>query len=495
MKKCLPKDKLKAESVIQELSKKVSIDSNPSKPSKSQSEAKKAAENYFLEDTTSTLLPGKNDVKTFVVNGEKKKMNVRVLQGSLRDHYKDFKDQNDIKIGFTTFTKSLPINVKTFKHMPQYSCQCKYHENVKFAFNSLRPYFYDKSIASHSDLIQKITCAKNSFECMTSACQICSDVRSLIENELIQDFDGSEKVKLTQWGIVENKPAKVICDVLLENLVPNFSSQIVSFKFHSYVHNVQAKKFKKDANEFQPESATLIFDFSEKYLNILQNEVQTAFFNRLTWSIFTAAAYTADMENETMKVETFGIISDESKQDKFSSFSFMKRVLDDVLKYDPNIKIINIWTDGSSAQFKNIFSISNIMYFEWIYDVKINWNFHATSHGKCIVDGVGGSIKNTVYSRVKSQNIVMNSAHDFYLNAKLFCKGIKIFYNSSQDVTKDKEIISPYFTRFKSNPIKKFRSCHHFEAIGQDTIKSSTTHLCEDENFTKIPKFIPPKNN
>jgi hypothetical protein len=136
------------------------------------------------------------------------------------------------------------------------------------------------------------------------------------------------------------------------------------------------------------------------------------------------------------------------------------------------------------------------MYLEWLYDIKIRWFFHATSHGKCIVDGIGGNLKNIVFSRVKSQKIILNSAHDFFLCASKHTEGIEVLFVGKQVVKNDSKILKPYFNRFSSNPINRFRSCHYFEAIaraiGNDQIKSSTTFLCDDEKLTVIPAFIPP---
>jgi hypothetical protein len=491
VKENLPRDNQKAASVIQKLSKDfptVKIVKAPKSPSM----AKKEAKEYFLKDTTSTMLPGKKDVKTFIINGEKKQMNVRVLQGSLREHFKDFKSQNNVKIGYSTFVNTRPVNVKTFKHMPHYSCLCKYHENVKFLFDSIRPFFSDKLLTNHSELVGKITCAKNDFNCMNNICKDCSGIKEHIEQELIAEFDGLQEVKHIQWENIDKRPSKTVTNITLAELVKKFSEQLYDFKVHSYVHHFQSKKFEKDCKEFTADTATFIFDFSEKYSDIAQDEIQSAYFKRSAWSIFTGAAYIPDIESETVKCTSYGVISDEEKQDKFSTFSYMKSIMDHALKKNPHIKFVNIWTDGASSQFKNIYTISNIMYLEWLYDIKIRWFFHATSHGKCIVDGIGGNLKNVVFSRVKSQKLILNSAHDFFLCAEKHTEGIEVLFVDKQEVKNDSKILKPYFNRFSSNPINRFRSCHYFEAIGNNQIKSATIFLCDDEKLTVIPAFVPP---
>ena len=55
--------------------------------------------------------------------------------------------------------------------------------------------------------------------------------------------------------------------------------------------------------------------------------------------------------------------------------------------------ILNIFSDGPSSKFKQKYLFSNLYLWEEEHDLKINWNFFATSHGKGIVDGVGGTVK------------------------------------------------------------------------------------------------------
>lgn len=63
---------------------------------------------------------------------------------------------------------------------------------------------------------------------------------------------------------------------------------------------------------------------------------------------------------------------------------------------------VRIFTDNATAQFKNQFIISAIHSLERLFGKKIQWNFSAAQHGKCVCDGLGATIKNYVFRRVKS---------------------------------------------------------------------------------------------
>ena len=53
--------------------------------------------------------------------------------------------------------------------------------------------------------------------------------------------------------------------------------------------------------------------------------------------------------------------------------------------------------DGATLQFKQSYLFSNLHSWEMENDIELSWNFFATSHGKGDVDGIGGTIKRTVW--------------------------------------------------------------------------------------------------
>ena len=68
------------------------------------------------------------------------------------------------------------------------------------------------------------------------------------------------------------------------------------------------------------------------------------------------------------------------------------------------------------------------------HDLKIRWNFFATSHGKGVVDGIGGTLKRTVWRHVKaerardeSQILGNNSSQISTLNTSLRHRPAYIF--------------------------------------------------------------------
>lgn len=79
-----------------------------------------------------------------------------------------------------------------------------------------------------------------------------------------------------------------------------------------------------------------------------------------------------------------------------------------------NIQRIFFFSDNCASQFKSKYCVSNLCQMEKDFGVKAEWNFFAASHGKGTVDGIGGAIKGAAWRAVKSKQVIINSAKDFY---------------------------------------------------------------------------------
>jgi hypothetical protein len=45
---------------------------------------------------------------------------------------------------------------------------------------------------------------------------------------------------------------------------------------------------------------------------------------------------------------------------------------------------------------------------------ELSWNFFASSHGKGVIDGLGGTLKRYVWRRVKSRQAVVRNPREFF---------------------------------------------------------------------------------
>ena len=73
-------------------------------------------------------------------------------------------------------------------------------------------------------------------------------------------------------------------------------------------------------------------------------------------------------------------------KDKYANEVFLKHL------YAKEI----IWSDGPMSEFKNRFTVKIMESLSRVHGKEFVWKFSATSHGKGVVDRVGGNVKSTV---------------------------------------------------------------------------------------------------
>ena len=97
-----------------------------------------------------------------------------------------------------------------------------------------------------------------------------------------------------------------------------------------------------------------------------------------------------------------------------------------------------LYSNGPSSEFKNKFIQKILLDISKELKINIMWKFFATSHGKGVVDGIGGSAKACVRARVmsKDEKVVVQSASDFVKVASKDLKNVKMFEVTENDVAK-----------------------------------------------------------
>ena len=106
-----------------------------------------------------------------------------------------------------------------------------------------------------------------------------------------------------------------------------------------------------------------------------------------------------------------------------------------VKKIHPNVTKAYIFSDGPSSQFKNKY-IVNFLH-KLNQTIHIQWNFLATSHGKGVVDGVGGTIKRLVWKALIARKAaVVVDAKTFYLVAKQLQSSVNVSLIDKEQILK-----------------------------------------------------------
>ena len=100
-------------------------------------------------------------------------------------------------------------------------------------------------------------------------------------------------------------------------------------------------------------------------------------------------------------------------KDKFSTGLFLDTLYNSYILPNEEIQTEIIWSDGPSSEFKNQYMCLLIKELAIKHSKPFIWKFPATSHGKGVVDSIGGKVKSSVHKKVmslgKDQSIVQDS--------------------------------------------------------------------------------------
>lgn len=363
---------------------------------------------FYNSDEVSWQAPGKKDrviyrKKNDQGKTEKEYVQSRYLLMSLREAYTLFKEKNpDSKIGKSRFCNAKPKHVLCFADLPHNVCVCVYHENIRLILSALK---------SHSELpiefkpfIDKIVCNSKSKDCMTQSCLICRNKIDLYTPENLE-----EPLKYLQWQKVDNKSQKVEILSTVHGVFDELKAQLKYFLIHTFVKRAQADTFNNLKSAVDGSNILIQLDFSENASLLAQNEIQSAHWSHSQATVFTAYAWISESLRESCV-----IVSDDLEHTKTQIYCYINYLLNYLKQTYPDIANVSVFSDGTSAQFKNRYMFSCLHMLEQNFKIKLTWNFFATSHGKGVVDGIGGTIKRSVWNYVKSTpHIIVNTANEF----------------------------------------------------------------------------------
>lgn len=392
---------------------------------------------FYHKDSISRQAPGKRDCKSMrdPKTKLKEKRQIRHLTMTISEVYQQFKlEHPDAKIGKTKFYDLRPQNILYVSCVPHNVCVCKYHLNFSYLLEAVSKDLPEVP-SDHKILLEKIVCDHNKELCMYNTCPNCKDKN--INNVVMNGFNPNKPITYNAWETTGGVPTKVQTISTVGAALHSINEQLPPFKTHFYVKRVQADHFDNTKKSALPGLATIQVDYAENYTVLQQDEIQSAHWTHDRVTIFTCCVW---IENSKL---SYCVISDDHDHSKFSTWKFLKAIIDDVKDMYPNLSHINFFSDNCAAQFKSRFTISNLCFIAEDYGiVSATWNFFAASHGKGAVDGVGGTIKRVVWDAVRSRRFHVVSAESFYTCALSQCKGIKCLYVPKTDVAAIEDMLT-----------------------------------------------------
>lgn len=407
---------------------------------------KKEVEEFYLRGDISKELPSKRDV----CKVKDKEGNVKVLQKhlmtmTLQEAFKTYKEENPgRKIGFTSFRKFKPKQVKRVSETSRRSCLCKPCCNAALKAEALKNFAQKQTATSKIDKDQLPLFKKSKrnvanetvcpydketgnpkANCLNRSCDQCGAQRLISQYKTILIEVLNEKMSWYCWEYItiqkNGKDKRVTSCVAKETSVNTFLQEyevdlktLPSHLFRAGWQHAQMSACKK---QLQPNELMMVMDYSENYSCRFQHEVQSAFFEPAQVTIHPMMLYykkKIEDQDVTVKHAVIGV-SNDSKHDSHGVKVFEEQALNIAQKEVPeSLKAVHQWTDGAASQYKGKTSFADIS----SQHLSLTRNFFETSHGKSVCDGLGAIVKNSCFRAVLSEKTVISDSKSLFC----FCK-------------------------------------------------------------------------
>jgi hypothetical protein len=302
---------------------------------------------------------------------------------------------------------------------------------------------------------------------MFSSCSLCEGffTEKVVENV----SDGCDKITWSQWINENGHAEKKEFSGSVDEAILLLKSKVEYFLFHVYIKRKQSNYFEKLKEEVSDEKIVLQVDFAENFNMKEQDEIQKAHWNSKPLSIFTAYIWS---KNENF---SFALPSLDVTHDKVVVDAALEIILNHIVTVLPNIKVVDCFSDGAASQFKQRFHFRNLVHIANERNIHLSWHFFATSHGKGVVDGIGGTVKRLVWSGILAGE-VCRSAEDFIKIAKKKTKKVILIEITKTNIDNSKTKLENIFKTAK--PVPETLKMHSFKVVDNDTLEFRYYSTC-----------------
>ena len=350
--------------------------------------------------------------------------------------YNDGKDDCDT-VSYYRVQKvvSQTKHLKLASEKPDDDCRCEQCENVELILDSIYKTLRkeDERDMAHNlpddgiVLAKSIVCDIHNLKCVSAPdkCRRCSGLDTEYKDTL-SFISNIAEVRLKQWKKVEGKVRKIETVESGKDVVALLKEKVEKKGYLVHVYNIfrQFREFKTLKENIDRDEAIVTVDFARNYDNKQAAEIQSAYFGHDTFTLYTVCCYLRGEDGELESIP-LGIVSNEANHDRNVSFTSNQMVIHYLRSINPNLKSLYLWSDCCARQFRSRFVFKSLLLYP--NDLQISWDYGEVSHFKGPHDGMGGTIKRSVYQAVQQNKVVINTAKEFADAANIHTR-IKVLY-------------------------------------------------------------------
>lgn len=442
---------------------------------------------FFNSDEVSRACPGKRDYIVTTNDQGKQAIQRRLVMCNLKEAYEIFKREHPaFKIGFSMFASHRPKNCILAGSSGTHTvCVCIYHQNVKLMFKALhdRHVTWD-SVTSYHDLFLKIVCKNPSEKCFLKKCQECPGPDNL-SSELNSIFFNSEieSLKFKQWRQADRCTMDQV-EVECQEFVDEFVEKVNDLLPHNFIADQQSNYLKYLKENLTSSECIIICDFSENLSFVVQDAVQGFHWANSQCTIHPFAIYYKDSDSQDIQFTSFIAIAEFTKHNHVAVRLFLKKCIEFIKNKLPELTMIHFFSDGSGSQYKNKMTAFNLCQMEKDFQIKAEWHFFATCHGKGPCDALGGVLKRNA-TKASLQGKLITTAEELYTWAisKPDSKINYAYFSEKHFQTMEKKLKSRY-TKVKQ--ISGTQSFHSFRPLSENYISVKRFSFSTEEIHVKL---------
>lgn len=165
-------------------------------------------------------------------------------------------------------------------------------------------------------------------------------------------------------------------------------------------------------------------------------------------------------------------VSNNNSHTKETIIPYLFKLLDGL---PTSVKILKVWSDGPSSQFKNKFIAVMIQHFEARFDLKIVWNYFATLHGKGCVDGIGATAKKIVRKHVLARDCLVSDATQFVQAFGLTKSNILVEEMTDEDLSRINEELGSNQIYLQARNVRNIKSAHQIQFVNGQLVSYETS--------------------
>ena len=251
------------------------------------------------------------------------------------------------------------------------------------------------------------------------------------------------------------------------------------FKAHYFVKKSQELHFQNARTHVTDSRVVVQVDYAENYSCSVQDEIQQHHFSGGPQiSVFTACVWQSGGSSQ------IAIVFDCLQHDIFSTFVCLIKFLRWIIINSAGLQEIEIFSDGAPSHFKNRYMFRMVSDISAQMGLKTSWSFFASSHGKGVVDAIGGKLKAHVRRLVLSRRAQVNSASDFINNSQQV--GVNLLSYTKRDVS---EVMKTYSNDWKqfTMQVKDISKQHFYSSTEENScvVKQTSSHSTQ-KNITLV---------